>query len=189
MIHGDNIIYADPYSGVCDFSDLPKAGLILISNHHHEHFDTNALQCILTDDTMVISNEEVAEKFNRAEVLANGECTRWKDVRICCVPAYNTGNEGRPGVFNNAKGICNGYIVELNDLRVYIAGDTGLIPEMESFGKIDIAFLPQREPLAMDEDAFIEAVGMLRPRILYPYHCDDIDKKELQKLLSEIQVR
>ena len=41
----------------------------------------------------------------------------------------------------------------------------------------------------MDPDMFIEAVHMIRPRILYPYHYGEIDRKALARALPEIDIR
>ena len=62
-----------------------------------------------------------------------------------------------PGVPFHIRGEGNGYLLEIERLRIYIAGDTELIPEMEHLGPIDIAFLPKNLPYTMSDQMFIEA--------------------------------
>ena len=60
--------------------------------------------------------------------MTNGESRAIADgVVIDAVPAYNT-TDGREKF--HPKGRDNGYVLTLDGLRIYIAGDTEDIPEM-----------------------------------------------------------
>ena len=87
------------------------------------------------------------------------------------------------------RGEGNGYLLEIERLRIYIAGDTELIPEMEHLGPIDIAFLPKNLPYTMSDQMFIEAARLIRPAVLYPYHYFEIDRTALQEALPDIKIR
>ena len=65
------------------------------------------------------------------------------DIMLEAVPAYNT-TEGH--LQFHPKGRDNGYILTLDGLRIYIAGDTEDIPEMDNVKDIDIAFCPATSP-------------------------------------------
>ena len=64
----------------------------------------------------------------------------------------------------------NGYILTLDGLRIYIAGDTEDIPEMEAIKDIDIAFLPCNQPFTMTVDQLVKAAKTIKPKVLFPYH-------------------
>jgi L-ascorbate metabolism protein UlaG (beta-lactamase superfamily) len=83
------------------------------------------------------------------------------------VPAYNT-TPGREQY--HPKGRDNGYILTLDGLRIYIAGDTEDIPEMQQIKDIDVAFLPCNQPFTMTIDQLVSAAKTIKPKVLYPYH-------------------
>jgi L-ascorbate metabolism protein UlaG (beta-lactamase superfamily) len=90
------------------------------------------------------------------------------------------------------KGQGNGYILNLADRRVYIAGDTENTPEMKALRDIDVAFLPMNLPYTMTPEMVADAARAFRPKILYPYHYGDTDPARLVELLkneSGIEVR
>src|SRR5690606_1149542 len=55
------VIHADASSREADYSQLPKADLILVTHHHGDHFDPSAIEKIKTEDTKVILNWKSAE--------------------------------------------------------------------------------------------------------------------------------
>ena len=90
------------------------------------------------------------------------------------------------------KGVGNGYVITFGDKRVYIAGDTEKIPEMNELSDIDVAFLPLRLPDAMTVEMAVDAVKVIKPKIFYPYNYDGTDIAELKELLkgqSDTEVR
>lgn len=78
-------------------------------------------------------------------------------------------------------------MITFGDKQVYIAGDTENIPEMKELDGVDIAFVPMNLPYTMTPEMAVNAVRMLNPKILYPYHFGDTDTNELLKLLSDIE--
>ena len=177
---GDEIIHVDPYGDVADYSRLPKADLILITHHHGDHFDTLAIEDIEKPTTQIVASERVVRELGKGTALRNG---------ARAVPAYNRVSMRSPGEPFHIKGEGNGYILEVGHLRIYIAGDTELIPEMENLGRIDIAFLPKNLPYTMSDQMFVEAARLIRPASLYPYHYFEVDRIALQKALPDIRIR
>jgi L-ascorbate metabolism protein UlaG (beta-lactamase superfamily) len=86
---------------------------------------------------------------------------------VDAVPAYNN-TEGH--LQFHPKGRDNGYILTLDGLRIYIAGDTEDIPEMADLKDIDIAFLPCNQPYTMTVDQLVKAARTISPKVLFPYH-------------------
>ncbi|MDE6011646.1 MAG: MBL fold metallo-hydrolase, partial [Prevotella sp.] len=119
----------------------------------------------------VYTNKSVNGMIHRGLILNNGDSITYADdIRIWAVPAYNT-TEGREQF--HPKGRDNGYILSLDGLRIYIAGDTEDIPEMDNLKDIDIAFLPCNQPYTMTIDQLVKTAKAIKPKVLFPYHFGD----------------
>jgi L-ascorbate metabolism protein UlaG (beta-lactamase superfamily) len=191
---GGKVIYSDPVGMYGDFTKLPKADLILVGHEHGDHLDPKLIAKLSTAGTKLVLNPSAAAQEKNGIVLKNGEETTIDGIRIEAVPAYNLVHMRSPGMPFHPKGEGNGYILTLGGKRVYIAGDTENIPEMKGLGRIDIAFLPMNLPYTMTPEMVADAVRMLKPAILYPYHTTDTDTAKLQPLLKgekgiEVRIR
>ncbi|MDR0954779.1 MAG: MBL fold metallo-hydrolase [Rikenellaceae bacterium] len=191
MIRFDGqVIHIDPYSQVADYAAQPDADLVLITHEHPDHYDAKALEQVVTPASLVIANTSVGSIYERTNrILANGESTEWNGVKIEAVPAYNIIHERTPGQAYHPKGVGNGYLLTFGDFRLYVAGDTEPIPEMEALKGVDVAFLPKNLPFTMSDEEFVEAARTVAPRVLYPYHYNSVDKKALQEALPGIVIR
>ncbi len=185
-------IYVDPYGEVADYTQLPKADIVLATHEHFDHLDPQALAAIRTPTTIVITNPAGAQKTDKAVIMRNGEVQTVAGISVEAVPAYNIQHKRPDGQPFHPKGIGNGYILTIGNLRLYIAGDTENIPEMKALSAIDIAFLPMNLPYTMTPEMVAEAAQAFRPRILYPYHYGKTDTGRLTALLKDepgIEVR
>jgi L-ascorbate metabolism protein UlaG (beta-lactamase superfamily) len=186
------IIHVDPVAEEGDYSQLPKADLILVTHEHFDHLDSAAIEFLRKPSTQLIYTEKCAEKMSGGAVMKNGETKMVLGIKIEAVPAYNIRHMRSPGQPFHPKGQGNGYILTCGDKRVYIAGDTENIPEMKELKGIDVAFLPMNLPYTMTPEMVAEAARWIRPKILYPYHYGETDTSKLQKLLTQeknIEVR
>ncbi len=184
-------IYVDPWSKLADYSAFPKADLILITHQHRDHLDPKAIDDVTREDTKLVETQTVFDELNKGMVMKNGDQISVDGITIEAVPAYNT-TEGRDKF--HPKGRDNGYILTFGDKRVYVAGDTEDIPEMDTLKDIEIAFLPMNQPYTMTPEQVAHAARMIEPAILYPYHYGDTDVSKLEKLLAndksiEVRVR
>jgi len=189
---GGKAIYVDPVRNLADYSRLPKADLILITHEHGDHLDPKAMGLLRTADTDLILTPIAAEKIAGGIVMKNGQTIVKKGIKIEAVPAYNIVHMRSPGNPFHPKGQGNGYVLTLGDRRVYVAGDTENIPEMEELRNIDIAFLPMNLPYTMTPEMVAEAARSFHPKVLYPYHYGTTDPTLLVQLLKndpEIEVR
>lgn len=185
------VIHIDPWSRLANYDSLPKADYIFLTHHHGDHLDSVALSKVFTSNTQLYWTKICAEQSKlklEGRVVANGDTIATPDFRFIAVPAYNIVNKRPNGNPFHPKGEGNGYIFEFDNLRVYVAGDTENIPEMENFGKIDIAFLPANLPYTMSPEMLKAAVMMLKPKILYPYHTGNTDLKALNDILVDMDV-
>lgn len=188
---GDLVIHVDPVGREADYSELPRANLILITHEHGDHLDPDVIETLSKADTQLIYTALCSEKVEGGTVMANGDTATVLGLTIEAVPAYNIVNK-RNGQPYHPKGRGNGYVLTFGDLRLYVAGDTENTPEMKALRDIDIAFLPMNLPYTMTPGMVADAARAFRPRILYPYHFGDTDTEELVRLLrdeNDIDVR
>ena len=178
------VIHIDPVSEYADYSILPKGDIILITHKHGDHLDKNAVKKILKSDTVVIGNKDIKSIIENVKAMQNGDVLTEKGIKITAVPAYNT-TEGRDKF--HPKGRDNGYILDLNNKKVYIAGDTENTSELLSLRNIEIAFLPMNQPYTMTVKQVANVVKTIKPKIVYPYHFSDTDTSELISLTKNIK--
>jgi L-ascorbate metabolism protein UlaG (beta-lactamase superfamily) len=165
-----------------DYSAMPKANYIFVTHEHGDHFDKEAIRLLSADGTRLVTNRRCADMLGSGEVMANGDKMQIADgFTVEAVPAYNI-TEGRTQF--HPAGRDNGYILTIDGLRVYIAGDTEDIPEMATIKDIDIAFLPCNQPYTMTTDQLLKAARIIRPKVLFPYHYGQTD---VTKLPAQLQ--
>ena len=165
-----------------DFTAMPKADYIFVTHEHQDHFDREALKILTAQQTSLVTNKRCADMLGSGKVMANGDKLQLADdITVEAVPAYNI-TEGRQQY--HPKDRDNGYILTIDGLRIYIAGDTEDIPEMASVSDIDIAFLPCNQPFTMTTDQLVRAARIVKPKVLFPYHYGQTD---VSKLPSQLQ--
>ena len=151
-----------------DYTALPKADIILVTHEHYDHYDSATIALLSKENTQLIMNRRCAELYGSGTVMVNGDRLQLaEDISVEAVPAYNT-TEGREKF--HPKGRDNGYILTLDGLRIYLAGDTEDIPEMSGIKDIDVAFLPCNQPYTMTPEQLVRAARIVKPRVLFPYH-------------------
>ena len=181
----DKIIHVDPWSRLANYSELPKADLILLTHHHADHFDKAVLKLLRMENTIVVLTEICAEEVEGGIVMKNGDHQTIMDIEIEAVPAYNLVHKRESGEFYHPKGEGNGYVLTFGDTRVYVAGDTENTPEMKALEKIDYAFLPMNLPYTMTPEMVADAVNAFKPKVLYPYHYGNTEVSRLIELLED----
>ena len=178
----------DGYGKPTDYAtEFPKADVILITHEHGDHLDDAAIAVLTGDATLLLLNEASQKKIGRGEVIRNGESRELPGgILLEAVPAYNT-TPGRE--MFHPKGNGNGYVLTIDGLRIYVAGDTEDIPEMASLADVDIALLPVNQPYTMTPEQCLAAARVIRPKVLIPYHFGQTDLSGLTSALPEIDVR
>lgn len=172
-----------------DYAAMPKADYLFITHEHHDHFDTTAIKVLTGDNTQLITNQHCAEMLGYGTVMANGDMLQLApDITLEAVPAYNT-TEGHQQF--HPKGRDNGFVLTLDGLRIYIAGDTEDIPEMAEIKDIDVAFMPCNQPYTMTVEQIVNAARVVRPKVLFPYHYGQTDVSGIPSQLEndEVEVR
>ncbi len=167
---------------VIDYTQMPKADYLLVTHEHGDHYSPEAIKTLTGATTRLITNKRCADMYGSGEVMANGDKLQIAaDITVEAVPAYNT-TEGRQQF--HPKGRDNGYILTLDGLRIYIAGDTEDIPEMAKVGDIDIAFMPCNQPYTMTTSQLVRAARTVKPKVLFPYHYGQTDVSGVPQTLQ-----
>lgn len=178
-------IQIDPVSKLgnrsINYAAMPKADYIFVTHEHADHYDAAALKTLLADKTQLVTNKRCADMYGSGKVMANGDKLQLADVSVEAVPAYNS-TAGREQF--HPKGRDNGYILTIDGLRIYIAGDTEDIPEMAQIKDIDIAFLPCNQPYTMTPDQLVRAAKVIKPKVLFPYHYGQTDLSSIPAQLE-----
>ncbi|MGA1864436.1 MAG: MBL fold metallo-hydrolase [bacterium] len=184
---GGQAIYIDPYK----LKREDKADIILITHSHSDHFSIPDISKITTKDTVFIAPEdcvkdlEEVEKDN-VEVMEPGMKKTIGDILIEAVPAYNVVKTK----FHPKANKWMGYILTINGIRIYHAGDTEKIPEMKDF-TCDIAMFPLGQTYTMNSvKEAAEAAMDVQAKIAIPIHYGlyegtEADAQEFKKLLKD----
>lgn len=168
---GDKVIYADPTGGAFTFNGKPAANIVLVTDIHGDHLSTSTLNAVVGSSTLIVPQAVKdllpANLASQAIILANGQTVTEQGFKITGVPMYNlpVTSDSR-----HVKGRGNGYIIEKDGYRVYIAGDTSATPEMRALTDIDMAFVPMNPPFTMNVDEAASGVLSFKPKIVYPFH-------------------
>lgn len=165
-----------------DYAAMPKADYLLVTHEHFDHFNQEAIKLLSGGNTRFITNKRCADMYGSGQVMKNGDKLQISDdFTIEAVPAYNY-TEGHTQF--HPKGRDNGYILNIDGLRIYIAGDTEDIPEMSAIKDIDVAFLPCNQPYTMTPEQLIKAARIIKPKVLFPYHYGQTDVSSLPGILK-----
>ncbi len=161
------VIYVDPWK----LEDGPKADLILITHDHRDHCSPVDVAQVQKEDSAIVTVAAAAAKLSgQIEVVKPGDELIVKGVPMSTVPAYNINKFRSPGVpFHPQEAGYVGFVFSLEGRRIYHAGDTDFIPEMESLD-VDIVLLPVSGTYVMTADEAAEAVAAIKPQIAIPMH-------------------
>ncbi len=179
-IASDIIIYTDPYN----IKKHDKADIILITHEHFDHCSPEDIKKIQTKDTIIVAPDCGSKLTGTVKTIKTGQTLSLKGVSIQAVPAYNTNKQFHP------KGKSwVGYIITVQGVRIYLAGDTDYIPEMNSLKNIDIALLPVSGTYVMTAEEAAQAAIAIQPKVAIPMHYGAIvgtiaDAKKFEKLLK-----
>jgi len=160
-IDGDKIVYFDPYQ----ISPGTKADLILVTHEHFDHCSPGDIAKIQKPETVIVTEKDSAKKLEgNVKIVRPGQTIDVDEIKIEAVPAYNTDK-----TFHPKENGWLGFIVEMEGVRIYHAGDTDFIPEMNQF-EVDIALLPVSGTYVMTAIDAIEAALAIRPKLAIPMH-------------------
>ena len=166
-------ICIDPFKVEGDFEPVD----VLVSTH--EHFD----HCSIDDMKKFVSSTktEVIGIPMARDTLKKLDCktvhyvspsdkVTISSIPFEFVPAYNINKFREPGVhFHPKEDKKIGLVFEMDNQRIYHAGDTDNIPELKDIST-DVALIPVSGKYVMTADEAIEAAKILNPKLAIPMH-------------------
>jgi L-ascorbate metabolism protein UlaG (beta-lactamase superfamily) len=179
-IDAEKTIYFDPY----EITGGPKADLICISHEHFDHCSPEDVARIQGSDTVIITEKDSAKKLTGdVRIVEPGETLTLDDIKVQAVPSYNTDKAFHPKANNWL-----GFVVEVEGVKVYHAGDCDFIPEMKDL-EVDIAFLPVSGTYVMTAEQAVKAALAVNPKLAIPMHYgaivgDEQDAVKFKKALE-----
>ena len=164
-------VYIDPYR----IGGGPVADLILVTHGHYDHYSPQDVERISGEHTWLVAPPAVAELApGRVASIVPGQALELEPlpgVEVAAVAAYNTSKrdeDGRP--FHPRDAGCLGFDMNIRGERLYHAGDTDVIPEMDSVVGVDVALLPVSGTYVMTASEAAEAARRIQPAAAVPMH-------------------
>ncbi len=179
-------LFLDPY----DLKKVPriKADLVFITHLHSDHWSIEDLKKVITLKSTLITPHGGADKSglsNPFVLVKPGETHAFGDLTVKTISAYNS-KPDRLNYHLKSNGWV-GYIFEFNGKRIYHAGDTDFVPEMNKLGELDLAFLPMGGTFTMDVLEAIAAANTIHAKVTVPIHYKALLKDKAK--LAETQFR
>ena len=167
-ISNNKVIYIDPYTIDKNYND---ADVIFLTHDHYDHFSKDDIQKIKKESTNYVVPKKMyndvlklgVAKENILTVIPN-ECYEIFGIKFKTVPSYNVNKSFHPKENNWV-----GYILNIDDYRYYISGDTDVVEEIKNI-KCDVAFVPIGGYFTMEYVEAAEYINGIKPKIVVPVH-------------------
>jgi len=190
MIKNHKTIYIDPYNIK---PDSEKADIILITHGHYDHCSVSDIKTLIKEGTKIFLTADAQSKITRFDIPIDIQIVEPNqefnigETKISTFPAYNI---DKP--FHQKGEGWVGYLVKINGLIIYFAGDTDLIPEMQKLtghkqpDKTFVAILPIGGRFTMNVEEAFEAAKLIQPSLAIPMHYGAIigTKEDAQEFVS-----
>lgn len=185
-INKEKTIYIDPFKIDRNYND---ADIIFITHDHYDHYSEEDIDKVINENTVIVIPEELLTKVLKKRINKNAIITvepnqkyMVQGIKFETVPAYNTNK-----TFHPKENGWVGYVIEINGIKYYIAGDTDITEENKKV-KCDVAFVPVGGTYTMDFKEAAQLVNQIQPKVAVPIHYGSVvgtkqDAEEFIKLL------
>ena len=171
-INKEKIIYIDPFKINKNYND---ADIIFITHDHYDHYSEEDIDKVINENTTIIIPDELLTKLLRKGINKNAIITvepnknyMVQGIKFETISAYNTNK-----TFHPKENGWVGYIIIINGIRYYIAGDTDITEENKQV-KCDVAFVPVGGTYTMDFKEAASLINEIKPKIAIPIHYGSI---------------
>ena len=171
-INKEKIIYIDPFKINKNYND---ADIIFITHDHYDHYSEEDIDKVINENTTIIIPDELLTKLLRKGINKNAIITvepnknyMVQEIKFETISAYNTNK-----TFHPKENGWVGYIIIINGIRYYIAGDTDITEENKQV-KCDVAFVPVGGTYTMDFKEAASLINEIKPKIAIPIHYGSI---------------
>lgn len=162
------VIYIDPFKIDKKYND---ADLIFITHDHFDHYSEEDIDKVKKEDTVIIAPKTLytrllKNKFKQDTITIVEPNKEYvvENIKFKTVPAYNTNKQ-----FHPKENEWVGYIIEINYIKYYIAGDTDITAENKKV-KCNVAFLPVGGTYTMNFKEASQLANEIQPKIAVPIH-------------------
>ena len=188
-LDGTATVYIDPWKLP---AGSPPASLVLVTHDHFDHLSLPDIDAIAGPDTVVVGPASVTGQVRSLETVtvAPGDSASVAGVEVLAVPAYNLDKFRAPGEpYHPRESGGVGYVVALDGVRYYHAGDTDVVPEMADV-RCDVAFLPVGGKFTMTWEEAVEACDLIGPAVAVPMHYGEIigDSRDAERFRDHSRV-
>lgn len=185
-INKEKTIYIDPFKIDRNYND---ADIIFITHDHYDHYSEEDIDKVINENAVIVIPEELLAKVLKKGINKNAIITvepnqkyMVQGIKFETVPAYNTNK-----TFHPKENGWVGYVIEINGIKYYIAGDTDITEENKKV-KCDVAFVPVGGTYTMDFKEAAQLVNQIQPKVAIPIHYGSVvgtkqDAEEFIKLL------
>ncbi len=189
VLQGSRTVILDPFKA----KGMYKADILLISHEHSDHLSPEDIRRFTDQGTTIVASKmcegPLAPFSQEKKFVEPGVGIDVKGVHIEAIPAYNLNKYKAPGVFFHPKADGKvGYVVTLDGVRFYHAGDSDATPEMKAVD-VDVAFLPVSGTYVMTAEEAAEAARAMKVKVAVPMHFNSIvgtkaDAERFKKLVG-----
>lgn len=170
-IEGSKKIYIDVFNlnEICNDADY-----IFFTHSHYDHLSINDIKKVINNETILISPEscevELKNNFPNNKLILVKPNNKYEinELSFETTYAYNEIKEFHPKDNNWV-----GYLINIDDLTYYIAGDTDFVKELENI-TCDIAFLPIGGKYTMNYKEAADMANKINAKIIVPTHYGSI---------------
>lgn len=164
----EKMIYIDPYHIEKNYND---ADMIFITHDHYDHYSEEDIDKVRKNNTIFIVPENLLNKLIKKGIndeniitLDPGDAENIDGIKVEAIHSYNIDKPFHPKENNWL-----GYVIEIDGVRYYIAGDTDITEENKKI-KCDVAFVPVGGTYTMNFSEAAQLINIIKPKIAVPIH-------------------